>query len=669
MSFRRVNDMKSLAAALHAAREGTGEVRHILLSATFRPRLPGLTKMVSKLSKEGSFRKGLEVFDDMQARGVEADVVTCCSLISALERGGQWQLAEDLFLQMCQASEHDTPLLRTLRLQDAGAPAVAGQGHGGGSPAHAQGSAPFLGAPAAPWTPEGGPSEAVAAAAEEEGAAALLRELSLASGTSGSDEAADSGAGLPQQPVRQVPRLKYMNVSRIAPNRVCCNALLAAYARAKPPQWEKALTLLTAMTEAGGEIAPDCVTFNTALKACGNAGRLDQALRVYAALISRGVRPSVTTFALLLAAAAAADSPQTVRLVWSWLEESGLEINTACMNAYVSILVKQGQWDEARAAFRAMLSPAARCKPSICTINTILAAQLRQGQFAQVHTVFEDLAAAGLQPSVVTYNALLAAHAQSGAWQAALDCLQRMLRTPGVVPNAETFGSVLAAMARGAVNAPPAEAAAAAEASLGVFRAMLAAPIGGGAGAGAYGALMRLQAAAGQWGRALAVHELMLAQGLTPDTAAASAVIQAYAATGQPAAALAAWAALRSGGRAPEPPAERALLAAAAAAGAWREALVVLRAMRGGAEPPGAACYEAVMAAAAGAGAAPGAIEAASLAAAAGVRLGLAVAASALAQLLRASGWAAVYELAEARAPRLHMTHFIIRLTLRTGGR
>lgn len=43
--------------------------------------------------------------------------------------------------------------------------------------------------------------------------------------------------------------------------------------------------------------------------------------------------------------------------------------------------------------------------------------------------MFEDLAAAGLQPSVVTYNALLAAHAQSGAWQAALDCLQRMLRT------------------------------------------------------------------------------------------------------------------------------------------------------------------------------------------------------------------------------------------------
>jgi pentatricopeptide repeat protein len=36
-----------------------------------------------------------------QAHRIEADVVTCCSLINALERGGQWLLAEKLFLQMC----------------------------------------------------------------------------------------------------------------------------------------------------------------------------------------------------------------------------------------------------------------------------------------------------------------------------------------------------------------------------------------------------------------------------------------------------------------------------------------------------------------------------------------------------------------------------------------
>ncbi len=37
----------------------------------------------------------------MPGRGVQADVVTCCSLISALESGGQWRLAMHVFIHMC----------------------------------------------------------------------------------------------------------------------------------------------------------------------------------------------------------------------------------------------------------------------------------------------------------------------------------------------------------------------------------------------------------------------------------------------------------------------------------------------------------------------------------------------------------------------------------------
>jgi len=71
---------------------------------------------------------------------------------------------------------------------------------------------------------------------------------------------------------------------------------------------------------------------------------------------------------------------------------------------------------------------------------------------------------------------------------------------------------VLAALARGAAGAPAAEAAAAAEAGLGVLRAALDAPGARPPGTGAFGAAVQLQARAGQWGRALAVHELMCAQ-------------------------------------------------------------------------------------------------------------------------------------------------------------
>lgn len=37
----------------------------------------------------------------------------------------------------------------------------------------------------------------------------------------------------------------FSHAAKVAPNRVCCNALLAAYARAKPPQWHKASCCLS----------------------------------------------------------------------------------------------------------------------------------------------------------------------------------------------------------------------------------------------------------------------------------------------------------------------------------------------------------------------------------------------------------------------------------------
>ena len=62
--------------------------------------------------------------------------------------------------------------------------------------------------------------------------------------------------------------------------RVCCNALLAAYARASPPQWVKAVRLLELMWQRGGELCPDIVSYNTVMKACGNGSQIDLAFQV-----------------------------------------------------------------------------------------------------------------------------------------------------------------------------------------------------------------------------------------------------------------------------------------------------------------------------------------------------------------------------------------------------
>lgn len=49
----------------------------------------------------------LQVFHEMQNSNAEPDVVLCCSLITALESGGQWQLGLDLFIQMSIGMKKD----------------------------------------------------------------------------------------------------------------------------------------------------------------------------------------------------------------------------------------------------------------------------------------------------------------------------------------------------------------------------------------------------------------------------------------------------------------------------------------------------------------------------------------------------------------------------------
>jgi pentatricopeptide repeat protein len=62
--------------------------------------LPGLTKLVSKLSKEGSWRKALEVFETVEETGLRPDTALTNSAISACDKGGRWQRALEIFDSM-----------------------------------------------------------------------------------------------------------------------------------------------------------------------------------------------------------------------------------------------------------------------------------------------------------------------------------------------------------------------------------------------------------------------------------------------------------------------------------------------------------------------------------------------------------------------------------------
>ena len=59
-------------------------------------------------------------------------------------------------------------------------------------------------------------------------------------------------------------------------------------------QWERALSLLVAMRRA--EIAPNVISFNTAIKACEKAGEWERALALLGEMASVDVAPDRISF-------------------------------------------------------------------------------------------------------------------------------------------------------------------------------------------------------------------------------------------------------------------------------------------------------------------------------------------------------------------------------------
>lgn len=637
--------MRALTAALIEAREGTGEVKNVLLKASFKPRLPGLTKIVSKLSKEGAWRKALEVyeavelmglhpdtaltnsaisacdkggrwqkaldifesmerlrlprdaitysatisslakgkqwhaalaiFDHMQQAGIDADVVTCCSLINALERGGQWQLAEKLFLQMCTLQGEDqvdgyaqapqgpgpgsllrsqtspTSVLLMNGLGGAAAPRTENS-NGLKTPPPSNGSLDILSAmspldipqgldqPVAPFksgtdtSPAGNtngksddlstafkralffsnigelPPEATASPfashtgltrgnsigfttlfpnipedttlnSSSDGtglqttysssrvmspgpsplrppspapSSRLQRSGSLRSRGLGPTHQAETSAHLrramscyPDLDPGEAPNaggmdhmFTFSHAAKVTPNRVCCNALLAAYARAKPPQWQKAVHLLTAMWGGGPSLTPDSVSYNTVLKACANSFQLTKAMELYREMSSHGIAPNGTTLTTLFGAAADAGAASAMQEIGDWLDVAPLDVIVGCSNAYVSGLVKVGLWKAALARYQDMLSPLSPIHPAAATCNAIMGGYLKRGNWSAVQSVFEEMISSGISPSIVSYNTLLQAQAQGGQWIEALKTLQHVVSSKGegINPNTTT---------------------------------------------------------------------------------------------------------------------------------------------------------------------------------------------------------------------------------------
>jgi pentatricopeptide repeat protein len=89
-----------LQIALQEATPGTGQVASALLSAAFPLRLPGLTAIMGRFTKQGRWAVSLEIFHVLPSLGLELDTTVCNAALAACMRGCVWHRAKQVFSLM-----------------------------------------------------------------------------------------------------------------------------------------------------------------------------------------------------------------------------------------------------------------------------------------------------------------------------------------------------------------------------------------------------------------------------------------------------------------------------------------------------------------------------------------------------------------------------------------
>lgn len=101
-------DMDALKMAVQYSPRGTGDVRRVIESCTFRPREQAFTALINLCGRLRDWEKAMEVFETMRRfPGVRPNTYSYSALISACSNSGKYGKSLEVFLTMKKAAKED----------------------------------------------------------------------------------------------------------------------------------------------------------------------------------------------------------------------------------------------------------------------------------------------------------------------------------------------------------------------------------------------------------------------------------------------------------------------------------------------------------------------------------------------------------------------------------
>ncbi|CAE8719281.1 unnamed protein product, partial [Polarella glacialis] len=215
--------------------------------------------------------------------------------------------------------------------------------------------------------------------------------------------------------------LREMPVTRVCINEVSCNAAITACE--KGSQWQLALSLLGEMP--GATLSPDLFSYSSAISACEKGGQWPFALHLLREMPQSRVRPNEISYnAAISACEKGAEWTLALELLSEMLQSTELHPDTISYNAAISACEKGGQW---QAALQLMSDLArVRLMPDIITYNSAISACEKGGEWPRALTLLCELTHARLRPDTISYNAAINACKRGGQWQRALSLFREM---------------------------------------------------------------------------------------------------------------------------------------------------------------------------------------------------------------------------------------------------
>jgi len=198
---------------------------------------------------------------------------------------------------------------------------------------------------------------------------------------------------------------------------------------------------LAVLDRAGVDVCQDEVLFNTVLDACihrRQRTRLAKAIDTY--MESKGIRPSVRTYGLLIKACSILKMPQRCWDLWrEMVEHRNITPNDITLSCMLDALIEARHIEDALALFREW-----KAKVSYNTViySTLIKGFASAGDADRAMAVYHDMKTEGVQMNLVAYTALIDAQARSGNVEQASALLARM-EEDGCQPNTITYSNIV----------------------------------------------------------------------------------------------------------------------------------------------------------------------------------------------------------------------------------